>query len=1079
MNKLAMGCVWWAAAVGLTACGSSDSAVIGPSHVAAADVQGDGSVLTDVGAAPDAIGKFDGVAPDGTVAPDAADGSQVPDAATDVGGDAPGDVVLDAGNCSDGVACAFLQGPCTSASCVQGQCVAVALPNGVTCDDGNACTAGDECQGGACLPGPAVVCDDANPCTTDACVATGAGCSHTPVEGACSDGDACTSGDACAAGVCKPGSATSCSDGNPCTLDTCDPIAGCAHLPGSLTCTDGNACTEGDACQGGVCAPGSPLGCDDANPCTTDACDPIAGCTHGDNSLPCSDGSPCTDGDLCSGGACQPGPAKACSDGNPCTDDGCGAQGCVFLANTATCEDGNGCTIGDGCQASVCLPGPVTSCDDGNACTTDSCASVGGCQHIGNVLPCNDGNACTAGDACQSGSCQGGQAVACNDGNPCTDDACVPGSGCAFTANSVPCDDQSACTQGDICKAGQCVPGKPTACEDNNPCTTETCDPGQGCKNVVNTLACDDGNACTLGDACSGGACVPGQAAACSDGNPCTDDACLPKSGCSFTNNAAACNDGNVCTGSDACKGGVCLPGAATSCDDGNPCTTDTCDPGQGCVHAAGSSPCDDGNPCTQGDVCGGGACQGGKALACNDGNPCTDDSCDVKQGCVSMTNQAPCTDGNACTQGDACQGGTCTAGAALVCDDGNACTTDVCDAKVGCKSSANSLPCDDGSVCTVGDGCQGGACVAGQKVACNDGNPCTNDACDLAKGCTATFNTTACDDGNACTQGDACSGGKCAGSKVSCDDGNVCTSDFCDASGGCNHVGPSGWGACSSQCVDLQNDAKHCGTCTKACGAGELCQQGGCVPIVCVPGGVVACYDGAPGTSGVGACQPGTRTCNASGTGWATACLGEVTPKAAEDCSTPVDDDCNGKTNDALGCGLTLYRFNFPTDCGAYCYHDEPHNIAINGPGQGNNTAGYNKFDGGQLTDGVKGTDDWSANLGKGNAYEWVGFVSKQAQIDFQFPKPRSLALVRLGLDNFINGGVYQPPEVRVSFSDDGVTFTTPLVFKVSDGTMPAIPGGKRGDITLKFPAVTAQYIAVRFFNGSVWTFVDEVLFD
>jgi hypothetical protein len=48
-------------------------------------------------------------------------------------------------------------------------------------------------------------------------------------------------------------------------------------------------------------------GCDDANPCTDDACDPATGCQHVPNTASCSDGVACTVGDNCVGGQCQPG----------------------------------------------------------------------------------------------------------------------------------------------------------------------------------------------------------------------------------------------------------------------------------------------------------------------------------------------------------------------------------------------------------------------------------------------------------------------------------------------------------------------------------------------------------------------------------------------------------------------------------------------------------------------------------------------------------------------------------------------------------------------------------------------------
>src|SRR4030095_15605399 len=44
-------------------------------------------------------------------------------------------------------------------------------------------------------------------------------------------------------------------------------------------CTDNNVCNGVETCVGGTCRPGVPLDCDDNVPCTTDTCNPIAGCS--------------------------------------------------------------------------------------------------------------------------------------------------------------------------------------------------------------------------------------------------------------------------------------------------------------------------------------------------------------------------------------------------------------------------------------------------------------------------------------------------------------------------------------------------------------------------------------------------------------------------------------------------------------------------------------------------------------------------------------------------------------------------------------------------------------------------------
>ena len=71
---------------------------------------------------------------------------------------------------------------------------------------------------------------------------------------------------------------------------------------------------------------------------------------------------------------------------------------------------------------------------------------------------------------------------------------------------------------------------------------------------------------------------------------------------------------------------------------------------------------------------------------------------------------------------------------------------------------------------------------------------------------------------------------------------------------------------------------------------------------MICIPGNDHACYSGPAGTQGVGQCQSGVEVCNAQGTGYGP-CVGEVLPQV-ETCATPVDDDCNGQTNEGgAGC--------------------------------------------------------------------------------------------------------------------------------------------------------------------------------
>src|SRR5690606_29860331 len=79
-----------------------------------------------------------------------------------------------------------------------------------------------------------------------------------------------------------------------------------------------------------------------------------------------------------------------------------------------------------------------------------------------------------------------------------------------------------------------------------------------------------------------------------------------------------------------------------------------------------------------------------------------------------------------------------------------------------------------------------------------------------------------------------------------------------------------------------------------------------------CVPGTIVDCYSGPPGTEGVGGCLAGEQECLPTGLGFGP-CVGEVTP-VDETCNTPDDDDCDGAINEG-GDGCVCAPFSV-TSC-------------------------------------------------------------------------------------------------------------------------------------------------------------------
>ena len=670
--------------------------------------------------------------------------------------------------------------------------------------------------------------------------------------------------------------------------------------------------------------------CDDGDPCTTDACGEGL-CSHAANTAPCDDGNACTAGDVCAGGACQGGAAKVCDDGNPCTVGTCApATGaCSAVPTAAKCDDGSACTTNDHCDAGACV-GSASACDDGNPCTDDTCAPAdGGCAHQANVKPCSDANACTKDDVCVDKACWG-QPTVCDDGNPCTNDGCDPAKGCTSSPNTALCDDGSACTKGDVCGNGGCAGqalDAQVACEDNNPCTTEGCDPTTGCSHTVKVGACSDGNPCTVGDTCVDSKCIGGDnSCGCTTNSQCQDqddgDLCNgtlicdvgtgkcvadptskvtctpPEGGCSTSTcepntgackvasvvDGKACDDGDVCSTNDACAGGKCTPGKAADCDDGNVCTADSCKAKVGCVYQSTGAPCDaDGNACTVGDACSAKVCMPGPLKACQDGNPCTADACDKKTGACGHDTKAnegdPCdADLSVCTKGDACLAGVCTKGALLLCDDNNPCTTDACHPIDGCQHTVNAKPCDDGDGCTISDTCVGGKCKPGDLKSCIDGDKCTLDKCDSKDGvcvfeaiggCTSKCTKVAdCDDTNPCTT-DLCEDGICVGqaNTAACDDANPCTTiDGCD---GGNCVGKASKNcddanACTVDSCEPKAGCVH----TQASGScdadGNACTLDTCAAGKCGQGGLKSCDDGAPCTAD--SCDAKTGQCVNSG---------------------------------------------------------------------------------------------------------------------------------------------------------------------------------------------------------------------
>ncbi len=451
------------------------------------------------------------------------------------------------------------------------------------------------------------------------------------------DGTKKKKGAACGTGLCQGGtvvckadlSGVTCSTASLAKSETCDGTDqncnGSTDEGTDSQCSDGKTCTD-DKCQGGQCKNNLLAGnCLIEGTCYTEGtrnpANDCQACLTAQSQTAWSNrsaGSSCNDNVFCNGtDTCDGSGSCANHSGNPCPGQDQGP-----LCNDSCNEALDNCSGNDKAG---------TTCDDGVFCNgTDTCNASGSCaNHAGNPCPGHDtGLLCN--DSCNEGA------------EDCT----------GFDATGTPCDDGNACTKDDQCNGGGSCQGILYSCEDNAPCTVDTClgDGGcayavadyyceipQGSKNCVPINATKPDNACL--------ACLPAQSQ--------TAWSPLPPS--------TGCNDGDACTIGDHCDNGTCA-GTALVCEAWNP----TCSEGE-CY-------CDVGPPAVQcdgatSDSCASGTCQCGSNPACD------------------PTSKNP-----------TCSGGTCKCGS-TVCDDrSDRCTDSQC-------------KCGDAAPCGVGKVCCNGTC--------------------------------------------------------------------------------------------------------------------------------------------------------------------------------------------------------------------------------------------------------------------------------------------------------------------------------------------------------------------------------
>jgi len=435
---------------------------------------------------------------------------------------------------------------------------------------------------------------DAGTCGTWTCAVLRDECVFKPADGV-TEGDRCTSAGS-ADGTCMTVTlstretyfmcCTGCVAGKILGQKTCQPGSEIGYCGQRGLACDG--CSECQSCSGGACRDTTGNDCGTCKVCDTGNCvdkDPGAACTGGRCALSATCCSSCID----STGACLSSTSEHCGlGGAACTDCGqCGTctGGSCQPTTGGGCDDGNPCTEDDTCANGTCA-GTAVPTDDGNDCTTDSCDPMGGITHT-NVMPgtrCDDGASCTMNEECNDHdgdgdmgtpfTCLDMTSIDCADGNPCTSDTppCM-GTTCPHTPemNGTPCANDLRCVFNKACQDGACT-GEARNCNDDNPCTTDSCDemdgpnvdPVTGCKHEPRSTSttCDDANPCTESDHCTSDGSCAGTVKECTALDECHGiGSCDPGTGeCTDPR----LQDGTACENTGLCADGECQGGTPT-----------------------------------------------------------------------------------------------------------------------------------------------------------------------------------------------------------------------------------------------------------------------------------------------------------------------------------------------------------------------------------------------------------------------------------------------------------------------------------------------------------------------------------
>lgn len=354
----------------------------------------------------------------------------------------------------------------------------------------------------------------------------------TPTEGSAS----CAP---CAAGTFTDTTASATCSACSCTPDQCHTNPTCAAATGVCAfdnktngtgCDDTNGCTTTDVCTNGTCGGTNQTG---------------ASCSTGDLGV-CGAGTySCGTGALICNATAQASPEVCDGKDNDC--DG--------FADEGNPDGGVACSTG---ISGVCAAGTLTCTINGSlACAQNTPSSTETCDGLDNncngttdegpALTCDDGIACTGSSTCVSGSCVGSNPnnATCNDSRSCTTDVCSATLGCQHTLNDAACADGNACSI-DTCVGIGTGGDSTTGCKFDPALSSVSCTDNATCSDVTSHCS-GTTTSCTI------------VTKACNDNNPCTLDSCSNPGGC--VNTAGQCGAGNACVADSDCSTGKCSGG--------------------------------------------------------------------------------------------------------------------------------------------------------------------------------------------------------------------------------------------------------------------------------------------------------------------------------------------------------------------------------------------------------------------------------------------------------------------------------------------------------------------------------------